>query len=62
MGLAISRSIIDAHGGLIWASANSDRGLTVHIELVACESDALREVRALRDVTARRARRPAALS
>ncbi|HZZ90947.1 MAG TPA: ATP-binding protein [Usitatibacter sp.] len=35
MGLAISRSIIDAHGGLIWATRNADRGLTLHIELVA---------------------------
>ncbi len=33
MGLAISRSIIEAHGGRIWASANADRGLTVHIQL-----------------------------
>jgi two-component system, LuxR family, sensor kinase FixL len=33
MGLAISRSIIQAHGGRIWATANTDRGLTVHIEL-----------------------------
>jgi signal transduction histidine kinase len=33
MGLAISRSIIKAHGGRIWASTNSDGGLTVHIEL-----------------------------
>lgn len=40
MGLAISRSIISAHGGLIWASANPGGGLTVHIELVAWLSDA----------------------
>jgi len=33
MGLAISRSIITAHGGRMWASANPDRGLSVHIEL-----------------------------
>ncbi len=39
MGLAISRSIINAHGGLIWAASNPDRGLTVHIELVAWVSD-----------------------
>jgi len=33
MGLAISRSIIEVHGGRMWATANTDRGLTVHIEL-----------------------------
>lgn len=32
MGLAISRSIVEAHGGRIWATANQDMGLTVHIE------------------------------
>ena len=35
MGLAISRSIISAHGGRIWATANAGRGITMHIEL-AC--------------------------
>ena len=33
MGLAISRSILDAHGGLIWATRNEDRGLTMHVQL-----------------------------
>jgi signal transduction histidine kinase len=33
MGLAISRSIVEAHGGRIWARRNEDRGLTFHIEL-----------------------------
>jgi signal transduction histidine kinase len=33
MGLAISRSIVQAHGGRIWATANADMGLTVHVEL-----------------------------
>ena len=42
MGLAISRSIINAHGGRIWATANTDRGLTVHIEL-PCMSEALNQ-------------------
>ena len=35
MGLAISRSIVQAHGGRIWATANADRGLTMHVELPA---------------------------
>jgi hypothetical protein len=35
MGLAISRSIVEAHGGRIWATANPDRGLTVHVDLPA---------------------------
>ena len=35
MGLAISRSIVEAHGGRIWATRNEVRGLTLHIELPA---------------------------
>lgn len=38
MGLSISRSIIEAHGGRIWATCNPDRGITVHVEL-PCEED-----------------------
>jgi signal transduction histidine kinase len=33
MGLSISRSIVEAHGGTIRAERNPDRGLTVHIGL-----------------------------
>ncbi len=38
IGLAISRSIVEAHGGRIWATANADCGLTVHVELPAHEA------------------------
>ena len=37
MGLPISRAIAEAHGGRMWASADGERGLTLHIEL-PCET------------------------
>jgi PAS domain S-box-containing protein len=33
MGLAISRSIIQSHGGRLWATANSGKGATFHFTL-----------------------------
>jgi PAS domain S-box-containing protein len=35
MGLAISRSIIESHGGRVWATANSGKGATFHFTLPA---------------------------
>jgi signal transduction histidine kinase len=33
MGLAISRTIIEAHGGRLWAEPHADHGITVHFTL-----------------------------
>ena len=37
IGLSICRSMIEAHGGQIWATANALRGATLHITLPASE-------------------------
>ena len=39
MGLSICRSIIDAHGGRLWADANEPRGAVFHFTLPSAEGN-----------------------
>lgn len=40
MGLSLSRSIIEAHGGHMWAGNNADRGMTFYFDLPSREGEA----------------------
>ena len=33
MGLSIAKSLIEAHGGVIWAANNPGRGVTFHFAM-----------------------------
>jgi len=37
IGLSICRSIVDAHGGRLWASDNPDGGMIFHVRLPTAE-------------------------
>lgn len=45
LGLSISRSIVDLHGGRLWAENNIDRGATFYVTLPTCNAAAQKQSR-----------------
>ncbi len=43
MGLSLSRSIIEAHGGHVWVENNPDKGATFYFDLPGAEATVERE-------------------
>jgi signal transduction histidine kinase len=54
LGLAISRSIVIAHGGRMWVHNNAGRGATVVVTLPAAGSQSANQVASLPKVAVRR--------
>ena len=48
MGLSICRSIIDAHGGRLWAETNEPRGAVFRFSLPGAEASSAKQVRVFR--------------
>ena len=48
MGLSICRSIIDAHGGRLWAEANEPRGAVFQFTLPGAEGELMNSLQEVR--------------